>query len=413
MSSSENFIAAPAPKAWRAALRSGDFLTPTRCRAYALILIVFGAALIAALLAMAHGNVSFDGQPLGSDFSQVYVAGLSVHDGAPALAYDNAAHAAHQKAVFGPATPFYSWSYPPVFLIVAALLAFLPYLGALALWQGLGLAAYLALLRNIMPWRRAALYGLAFPAVAISLMHGQNGLITAALMGAGAVLAPARPVLAGVCFGLVAYKPQFGLLIPLALLASNNWRALLAAGATVLAECGAATALFGVDIWRDFLGSLGFSRVVLIEQGGAGWEKMQSVFAAVRALGGSVPLAYAGQGAAALACAAIVVWLYARRADFRLAGAALLTGALLSTPYCMDYDMVLIAPALALLACVILERGALPYEKSIMALAFAAPLLARPLGSVAPIPLGVLAMAALMAAIARRGLAEARSNRPS
>ncbi|SNB74492.1 Protein of unknown function [Rhodoblastus acidophilus] len=404
MPSSQDSFVDSTPTSWRAALRSGAFLTPARCRAYAWILIAFGFTMILALLATAHGNVGFDGQPLGTDFSQVYVAGLSVHEGAPALAYDNAAHAAHQKAVFGPATPFYPWGYPPLFLVVAALLAFLPYLGALVLWQGLGLAAYLAVLRAIWPQGQGPVLmaGLAFPAVAINLMHGQNGLATAAAMGAGALLLPTRPLVAGVCFGLVAYKPQFGLLVPLALLAARNWRALLAATATVLVECAGATALFGLDVWRAFLGSLAFSREAVIEQGGAGWAKMQSVFAAIRALGGAVPLAYAGQTAAALVCAAVVVWLYARRADPRLAGAALLTGALLSTPYCMDYDMLAIAPALALLAAVVMERGALPYEKSIMALAFVAPLLARPLGSAAPIPLGALSMAALLAAIARR-----------
>jgi len=395
---------APAATNWRDALKSGDFLDG-RAGIYTKLLLAVGAVMIAALIATAHGNLAFDGQPLGTDFSQVYVAGLSVHEGGSALVYDNAAHAAHQKAVFGPSVPFYPWGYPPLFLAVAALLAFLPYLGALALWQGVGLAAYLASLRLAWP-QGPVLYALAFPAVTINLTHGQNGFVTAALMGAGVTVLKARPVMAGVCFGLLAYKPQVGLLIPLALLASRSWRALLAAGLTVIVQFAATTALFGIEVWRAFLGSLAFSRAVVLEQGGGGWEKMQSVFAAIRALGGSIPLAYAGQGAALLAGAAVVVWLYGRRADFRLAGAALLTAALLATPYCMDYDMLVIAPALALFASIITERGALPYEKAIMALAFVAPLLARPLGSVAPIPLGIFSMAALLAMIARRGWVE-------
>jgi hypothetical protein len=397
--------AEPAP-GWRAALRSGDFLA-RRADAYMKILLALGAAMIAVLSLTARGDLAFDGQPLGSDFSQVYVAGLSAHEGAAAAVYDNAAHAAHQKAVFGPTAPFYPWGYPPLFLFVAALLAFLPYLGALALWQGFGLAAYWASLRLVWP-RAPALAALAFPAVTVNLIHGQNGFVTAALMGAGAALLRPRPALAGVCFGLLAFKPQIGLLIPFALLASRSWRALLAAGATVIVECVATTVWLGDDVWRAFLGSMAFTRHVVLEQGGAGWEKMQSVFAAIRALGGPVSLAYAGQGAATLACVAAVVWLYGRRADHRVAGAGLLTAALLATPYCLDYDMLVIAPALALLAGVAAERGALAYEKSIMALAYVAPLLARPLGGVAPIPLGMLSMAALLGAIVRRAWVERR-----
>jgi hypothetical protein len=400
------FLSDPSSAAMAESVRrtSGDaFLTP-RERAYARLLLLAMAAMVGALIVTAQGKLAFDGQPLGADFSQVYVAGLSVRGGAPALPYDNATHAARQIAVFGPTTPFFPWGYPPFFLLVAGLLAGLPYLGALALWQGAGLVAYLASLRAVWPKGPVIFLGLAFPAFAINLIHGQNGGVTAALMGAGAALLRTRPALAGLCFGLLAYKPQFGLLIPFALIAARSWRALLAATATVVLECAATAALLGPDVWRAFLESLAFSQKVVIEQGGAGWEKMQSVFAAVRALGGSIDLAYGFQAGAALACATVVVWLYGRRADFRLAGAALLTGALLSTPYCLDYDMLVIAPALALLASVVAERGALPGERAIMAMVFVAPLLARPIGGLAPIPLGMIAMAALMAAIVRRGL---------
>ena len=47
----------------------------------------------------------------------------------------------------------------------------------------------------------------------------------AALIAFALVQLDRRPVLAGILFGLLAYKPQFGLMIPLVLIATQRWRA--------------------------------------------------------------------------------------------------------------------------------------------------------------------------------------------
>ena len=44
----------------------------------------------------------------------------------------------------------------------------------------------------------------------VNIGHGHNGFLTAALIGSALVVLDRRPVLAGVLFGLIAYKPQFG-----------------------------------------------------------------------------------------------------------------------------------------------------------------------------------------------------------
>ena len=75
------------------------------------------------------------------------------------------------------------------------------------------------------------LLALAFPAVFVNIGHGHNGFLTAALIGAGLLMLDRRPILAGILFGLMAYKPQFGVLIPLVLAATGRWRAFLAARA--------------------------------------------------------------------------------------------------------------------------------------------------------------------------------------
>src|SRR5690348_15913292 len=248
----------------RESLRSGDWLTGERIRLVAAVLLIASVAGFAFLVATAHGVIDRQGRPLGTDFSNVYAAGTYVRDGNPVAPFDPPQQYAREQALFGKATPFYGWHYPPYFLFVASLLAEMPYGAALTAWQAGTLALYLFVIWTIMkipspegggtarearqggvttdelsltPTRQPSavdlplsgggmwagvgyqwlLLALAFPAVLINVGHGQNGFLTAALVGGALVALPTRPTLAGILFGLLIYKPQFGLLIPLAL----------------------------------------------------------------------------------------------------------------------------------------------------------------------------------------------------
>ena len=379
--------------------------TPQRLKAYSLILIGAYVAALTWLVASSHGGVDYAGRPLGTDFSDVWTAGRLALAGHPASIYDPAAHWAAQQAAFhDPRIPFYGWHYPPMFLLAASLLALLPYLAAVAAWQGLTLPLYLRVMRGIVPEKGATLVALAFPAVYMNLTHGQNGFLTAALIGGGLMLLDRRPWLAGVLFGLLAYKPQFGVLLPLALLAEGRWKTIAAAGATVIAAAGLTYAIFGEETWRAFLANTAFTRHTVLENGGAGFWKIQSVFAAVRMWGGPIGLAYACQAAAGL-CAALAVFLLWRgKADRRLKAAGLIAGAFLCTPYGFDYDFMALAPAGAFLVSYGMEKGLKTSELTALALAFAAPILTRPLGQWIMLPLGMIAVGWLFVVVMRRGL---------
>ena len=118
--------------------------------------------------------------------------------------------------------PFYGWHYPPFFFAIAVLVAAFPYAWGLAIWLTAWLAAYLAAIRAILPRPETLLIATAFPAVFVNIGHGQNGFLTTALLGGALQLLDRRPWLAGVLIGLLAYKPQFGVLIPVALLAGGR-----------------------------------------------------------------------------------------------------------------------------------------------------------------------------------------------
>jgi hypothetical protein len=415
------------------AVRSGDWVTRERMRLVAFGLLIAFAAGLVWLAGTANGLNDALGRPLGTDISNVYAAGTLVLDGQPQAPFDPALQYAREQAIFGAQTPFYGWHYPPFFLVIAAVLALMPYKLALLAWQASTLALYLLALRAIVghpdfrvhlpppdeanegegspPTQPDPLWlvlALAFPAVFINLGHGHNGFLTAALIGAALVSLDRRPLLAGVLIGLIAYKPQLGILFPLVLAATGRWRSFAAAAATVAALAVITTLAFGVSVWDAFLASTHFTRIVVLEAGENGWHKIQSVFSLVRMWGGPVALAYAAQSAVTVMLAAALVWLWRAPVEFSLKAGALIIAALLATPYSLDYDMTALAPAIAFLAVHGLRHGFAPYEKTALAALWIAPLIARSIAQAILVQVGVLTMAAMLGLILYRAAQETR-----
>jgi alpha-1,2-mannosyltransferase len=427
-------------------LRSGAWLTPDRVRLVAVALLIASVAGFLYLVVTANGLIDRQGRPLGTDFSNVYAAGTYVLDGEPDAAFDPATQYARERAIFGESTQFYGWHYPPYFLFLAAALALLPYGLALAIWQAVTLALYLLAIRAILtssiadprtgslesiasdaPPRapRSNLIGrwfwipdnrypargmtadwlllaLAFPAVLINVGHGQNGFLTAALLGAALTMLDRRPLLAGVLIGLLVYKPQYGLMIPIALASGGRWRSFAAAAATVAVLTLVTTLAFGPQVWHSFLASTQFTRTVVLEQGNTGWHKIQSVFSWARMWGAPIPLAYAIQSALIVALGVALVWLWRSAASGPLKAAALCLATILATPYSLDYDMMVLAPAIAFFAADGFARGFGPWEKTALAALWLVPLVARSVAQLSLIPLGAPAMLTMFVLILRR-----------
>src|SRR6185437_5557227 len=389
-------------------LRSGAWLTRERLRLVAFAVLAASLLGAAFLIATSNGLNDFN-QPLGTDFSSFYAAGSLVHDGQPATAFNPAAHLAREQAIFGADTPYYSFSYPPFFLFIAATLALLSYPLALAVWQAASFAFYLLSIRAIVgtqPNRVWLLLAAAFPPVFINLGHGQNGFLTAALFGLALAVLDHRPILAGTLLGLMAFKPQFGLMIPLVLLVTFRWRTIAAAAATVASLVLASVAVFGQASWQAFFAAMPFARTVALEQGNTGWFKIQSMFSWVRMWGSSVEVAYALQGALTMLVAVALVWLWRSAAPYPLKAAALAIGSLLATPFILDYDLMLLAPAIAYLAADGMTRGFAPWEKTILAALWFVPLIARTVPQATLIPLGVPVMVLAFAMLLRRAMNE-------
>jgi hypothetical protein len=387
------------------ALRSGDWLTAARMRGYSLIVLAIGALAFAGWIAVSDGLIDRNGKPLGTDFSNVYAAGSLSWQGRPAEAYQPVLQHAAEKAIFGGReVPFYGWHYPPFFLVVAFLVAAFPYAWGLAVWLIASFAAYLATLRAILPRRETLLIAAAFPAVFVNVGHGHNGFLTAALLGGALHWLDRKPWLAGMLIGCLAYKPQFGVLIPIALLAGRRWSAIGSATLTVAALVLISFATLGSGVWHAFIESMNFTQTIVLEQGDTGWEKIQSIFSAARNWGANVPIAYTLQTALALMLAASLAWLWHSDAAFELKAAALATGSLLATPYVLDYDLVVLAVAIAFFARHGLKHGFCDFEISLLAVAWLVPLLSRGVAGATGVPLGLIVLLTLYGLIVRRAV---------
>ena len=400
-------------------LRTGDWLTRERTRLIAFAVLFASVIGLLALVVRSDGYMDWRGHPIGTDFTNVYAAGTYVLEGRPDAPFDPALHHARQREIFGANTPFYGWHYPPFFLFIAAALALVPYGLALAVWLSITFLLYLISIRAILAFREPSapaeehsidplwlLFAAAFPAVLVNAGHGQNGFLTAALIGGGLVMLDRRPALAGILFGLLSYKPQFGLMIPLVLIATQRWRAFGFAAMTVAALAIVSTLAFGPQVWSAFLASTEFSRVVVLEAGDTGWHKIQSVFSWIRMWGGSIGLAYALHAVVVIALCVVLVRLWRSDRPYPLKAGALIVASVLSTPYALDYDLMALAPAIAFLALDGWQRGFAPWQKTALAVLWMAPIAARSLANVALLPLGVWAMMAVLILFVRSAAAE-------
>ncbi len=384
-----------------AALRDAEWLNGTRARVYPRLLLAASVGLALIWIVAARGGVDLVGKPLGTDFLSFFAASELALQGRAAQAYDVSAHWAAQKELFGPAVGYSAFFYPPPYLLVCLPLALIPYFASLVAWLAATGAAYWRVLSAWAGPRVDAAVLLAFPAFLVNAGHGQNGFLSAALIGAGALALDRRPVIAGLLFGALVYKPQLALMIPIALIASRRWTTFAAAAVSAAALCAASALIWGEPVWRGFLDASPLARAAL-ERHLVGDEKMQSVFAAVRLLHGPLALAYAAQGLTALAAAATLIGL--QRRDFRGAseGPALVAATLLASPFLLDYDLTLLAFPLAYLAREGLERGFAPFEKSVLVLAYLLPLASRILAGGLDLPIAAPTIAATLYFVARR-----------
>ena len=304
-----------------------------------------------------------NGLGIPTDFINVWAAGRLVLDGLPAQAYDWDIQKQVEVAKLGQDfVGYFAWHYPPPFLFVASLLAQLPYQLAYIGWVVVSFLLFLVAMRAIAGHPFGYLLALAIPMAFINALVGQNGFLTAALIGGTLYLIPIRPVLAGICLGLLTYKPQYGLLFPIMLIAAGHWRVFIGAGVTAVVLATASWLAFGIESWLAFFHWVPKFSQAFLTEGKAPWWKLQSIFSMVRYFGGSEPLGWAFQWVLTASVAVVLALVWRSRVPYTLKAAALAAGTLLTTPYLFMYDMMVLAIPIAFLVRIGLKTGFRPYE---------------------------------------------------
>jgi hypothetical protein len=163
----------------------------------------------------------------------------------------------------------------------------------------------------------------------------------------GFLLLPRHPRLAGVCFAVLAIKPQFAL-VPFAyLLLSRHWRALgWAMGATAaMTVVGLAIVGFGyTETYVRMLVDWGPDQRDNLSPIAQSWQHTWP--GVLRSIGAQPhPLLWLDLIAVSL----VALWLACRRTPEAMHGGAVALGMLVATPYAMFYDWGLLAVAGALL----------------------------------------------------------------
>jgi hypothetical protein len=375
-----------------------------RLQAYGYTLAAFYAAFFVYLFCLGLWLLNKSGMPVYHDFTNMFVAGFEALHGKATAVYDPVAHSRAQDALVGTGHSLFSiWPYPPTYFLILAPLALLPYVAAYFVFQSVTLLGCAIVVYYVTSRPPAIAMVLASPFTAWNFLAGQSGMLTASLVGAALLLLERRPVLAGMFIGCLSYKPQFGILFPVALISGKHWRTFVSAAATSALLVGASVVAFGAAPWAAFpQGLAAQAGVNLIPDSPSQWAYLQTVYGLVRYMNGGAVVA--GVAQAATTCAVIViVWLVWRsRAAYAAKAAALSAGVLIATPYALGYDLAAIAIPVAFLAGDQVRTGWLRGEQTTLLVLFVAGLSILPAAGRSPI--GAVIMLTLFGLIMRRAL---------
>jgi alpha-1,2-mannosyltransferase len=300
------------------------------------------------------------------DFMVFYTAVRSCIEGHLSLIFDGDAFTAAMNEQFRAwlAAPLnlHPWVYPPLFLLLMVPFGMLPFAVSCGFFLIVTFVLLNCAVRCYAPRSDQRLVCgvslLLSPATAFTVAVGQNAFMTSALLVGGFGLMRRTPLLAGTLLGLLACKPQLWLLVPVALLAAREWQVLASALGVACLLALTSAAVFGLEPWREWLMLMLRPNPLYEHWLQFGRLNGQSAYTEAVLLGAPPGFASLLQAVATLACAALVWWC------FRLSGlgrdlqlAVLLTATILAAPHVSNYDAVMVAVAVSLFLCRVLDDG--------------------------------------------------------
>jgi hypothetical protein len=331
---------------------------PRRVRRFATLLGIVTWTVLALNL-IRPGALGWNGHIKGEDYAHFYTLGRLVADGRTDLLYDTSGQSTYlTHAIPGAPPTFFIPVYGPQVALGFLPLGAIPYLPSLILWSAITIAVFwaccLATLRgcsNLAWCRRDVLILIAAsPALWQLVLHGQNSIVAmASLTAGGMLLQRRRDLAAGAALGILFYKPQLALAVGAVMLVTGRWRVILGMAATTIVQLAIAWLAFGGEtliVYARMIQQLP-SLTYLLEPKLYLMHSFRAFFAMLPGFSGyAVPIAIA----LSLFALARIIRHWRSGHDDRVSFAALLIGTVLISPHTSVYDLVIVVPALMLVA---------------------------------------------------------------
>jgi alpha-1,2-mannosyltransferase len=302
-----------------------------------------------------------NGNLKGTDFLHLYTLGSlgAAHRGADLYDMQAQATLAAQR-VPEAAGIRYLPLYPPQVSILFAPLASFSYGWALILWWGCSAAIYAICCYSV--WRicpRLRRYGgtvvilaAAFPAFFHLIAWGQTSAIALACFTLMFfLLRDRREFLAGLVLGCLIFKPQLGVAAAIMFLSIGAWKTVLAAAISAAGQLSAAVLYYGIEPFRHWVRMLWNVRAALplLEPKLYQTHSLRTFWSMLLPWPGLSFGLYLLSTAFVLGLT-IACWRRSQVMPLSLRYSALLFASVLVAPHLTVYDLVILVPALLLLA---------------------------------------------------------------
>jgi len=333
-------------------------------RAHAIIAAVIFMAAVCVAVAAGRGNRSIAGPIKGADFLQFYSSGYLVRTHQSAKAYDvRTLHQAQVVLVPESNPELYPPVYPPQTGLLFAPFSMLPYRAAVLLWIVISASVYVAVVHSasvpVVRWIPDRTFVLAaavaFPPFASLLVYGQATiLVLIAFWAAWIALERGKRFLAGCALGLLAVKPQFGLVLAAVMLACREWSIIMGAVASISCQLGTVIALLGGSVLKAYLSfiPIALRNADLLEPKPYQSHSLRAV-TRLAPWWADAPMWVA----ASLAVVFVTIQVWRSTASWRVRMGVMILASVLVNPHLIVYDAAVLVLPLLWLGAYVLERG--------------------------------------------------------
>lgn len=310
-----------------------------------LLVLLYGIYI--ATIALSFYSILLDPEhKIIRDFDIFYLTGQLYWEDKIVSAYNSATLLEAQQA-YSSAMPFMPWTYPPQYNFLTAVLALLPVEWAYFVFATTTLISYTLILRAIAgPWIGICSL-IIFPSTIITLLIGQNGLLTGTLIGLSVIGILARRTWAGLPIGFLVIKPHLAIGIGFLTLIRCDWKTIVLALAVVAASSLLAILNSGMEIWIAFLGAIEEAKG-LLSAGSYPLHRMVSVYTTAYMFGMPASIALGLQIIAAMVIISLILIGFSSRWKSNHLLALSIIALPYISPYLHDYDMVFLGIAFAL-----------------------------------------------------------------